>query len=177
MARRRYFRYYPRTRVAKKKWATNYKTIECSNNSSAIYKYEVLCENKAQSGTPTPVILKAGNFKIQGDCSVSNPSPSTLGILYLRVFVLYVPEGWALTNLGAIVTDHPEWIMAWSAVDLPVTSAAQTSGGNKFSLSSRLKRNLNSGDKIVFYIDPTVTSSDNAVIHVLGAAQYWTCAN
>lgn len=174
MARRRYYRRAIRV-VPKKKWATNFKTITCSSSTTA-GKYEILAENKAQAGSPTPTIVKCGNFKVQGDCSVANTA-SVLGILYLRVFVLYVPEGWSVSNISQIPEQHPEWIMAWSAVDLPTSAANTTSGGNKFSVSSRLKRNLNSGDMIVFYMDPTYDSDTSPLISVLGAAQFWTCAN
>lgn len=90
---------------------------------------------------------------------------------------MFVPQGWGLTDLGSIVSEHPEWIMAWSVVDMPVVQANSTlTETNKFSMSSRLKRNLNSGDRIVFYYIPFVDASSSTTT-VSITCQYWTCAN
>ena len=176
MARRRYFRYYPRTRVAKKKWASNFKTYYLSSDTSPYVPYQVLVENKQQDGAPTPTVIKCGNFKVQGDVNLSNVS-SFPDVLYMRAFVLFVPEGWNMNLLSDIPLQHPEWIMSWTVIDLPIAAAQAASGGNKFSFSSRLKRNLNSGDKVVVYFQSDVLVSPGPTTQINFSAQYWTCAN
>lgn len=168
MARRRYFRRYVRV-APKKKWASNilYGTVTTSN-------YATVCENSSQTSTPTPVIVKCGNFKVQGDCMYqvagsSNPRP-----VNMNFFLLFVPEG--VTPGDALIGAHPEWIIGWKKVDVgAITNVTETqTATSTFSLTTRLKRNLNSGDRIVAILQ----SGDSAMGgQCVFTCQFWTCAN
>ena len=50
---------------------------------------------------------------------------------------------------------HPEWIMAWKGLELD----GQTGAGKQVMISSRLSRNLNSGDSIVLLWSARNTTS------------------
>lgn len=127
----------------------------------------VLCENAAQNNTPTPTLLKFGRCKIKGDIrtDVANNNNYVSGIMY----VFYYPEGF--TNGPDLIAQHPEYIMGWTQISLD--------SGNGFSFSSALKRNLNSGDKILlmFIVDSTNSTQSARSFNFYFTAQYWTtCA-
>lgn len=172
MARRRYYR-YPRRTVAKKKWASNYKSGTI--NTTADNQWTILVENKAQADAPTPTIIKTGNFKVQGDCYITNLSAEAFRGA-VKVHVLFVPEGWANADIANIPAQHPEWILCWCVVDTTISNANTAADGNKFSMTSRLKRNLNSGDKIVIQYQE-IGFGSNVTAHVYYTTQFWTCAN
>lgn len=154
-------------RAPKKKWASNFRDVnmEVNNTTSAatdVVVYKDLAENKTETTSPTPVIIKAGNFKVQADFYVTVLDPSTTiaghaptGILY----VMYWPEGIGVTTPASaqtLIQNHPEWIIGWRTIDFDSlnVSGGQSLGVTRVSLTSRLKRNLNSGDKIVCFVCP-----------------------
>lgn len=168
-------RYYRRRTVVvrpKKKWASNMAvgTLATSGSSSPI---AVLVANSTQSSTPTPIILKVGNIKLQGDAVVQGPTTNLHPTLIVMVF--YLPEGLNLeaTTASTVAAQHPEWIMAWKMVDLGLGTSSD-SASSAFSVSSRLKRNLNSGDKICIGYRFEGSTAGPIVRYT---AQYWTCAN
>ena len=116
-------------------------------------------------------ILKAGRIRFKGVIS----SSMTAGQSAL-IFLAYLPElitaSFTDRNYAEIGStlfySHPEWIMAWTRVDY--TNAAQR---NEVSLYSRLKRNLNPGDKLslcVMNINPTSTAVSQ--IDIVGTTTY-----
>lgn len=116
-------------------------------------------------------ILKAGRFRFKG---VLNSSSS--GAISYIIGVSYIPEGYsvsqgtiALSTLGeCFFYRHPEWILCWTRYDY-----TDTSQRNEFSMSSKLKRNLNSGDQIVvFRIAINNTSSQSSVSSMNGTISY-----
>lgn len=189
MARRRYYRRSVRVVPAKKKWATcmNVGAITATGSSGstspapavAVHGQDILVRNSSQSSTPTPVVVKAGNFKIQGDCVISattGPTATTSVIVY----IVYLPEVvMSSANVLSTISDHPEWIMAWKLVDVN-TSSSSTTNSNSFSFSSRLKRNLNSGDGIAIVAvlrDATPPTGNTYTVRLNYNAQWWTCSN
>lgn len=199
---RRYYR--PRRTVVvrpKKKWASNMSQFVGAQTSTVnvapsgtspsthFYITNDLVVNKAQAGSPTPVILKCGNFKLKGDMKITlgtNTASGTAQFAGCIAYIIYVPEG--VEASYTLTQTHPEWIMAWSPINIDV-SYVQAGSSNiqnveKFSMSSRLKRNLNSGDKVVLLLDllfvPGAGTSPVAVSMTyqpsLGV-QFWTCSN
>lgn len=168
----RYYRKrYTRVVKPKKKWASNVKVI--TNEPIAAGQFFVLVENSVQTVSPTPTIVKCGNFKVSLDC-VMNFSSAVSTNPVAMAFILYLPEGWPNSDIANAVTAHPEWIMASKTVGGSVTS------GSVFSLetlnmSSRLKRNLNSGDRVLLFFSLSSTSATG--ITMTGTVRYWTCAN
>lgn len=172
---RRYYRRRTVVRAPKKKWASN---MQIGSLASGSETAKVLVENSVQTATPTPIILKVGNIKLQGDVNIINTTSSILSNPSFVVMVFYLPEGIALSAATAntVASQHPEWIMAWKMIDTASVTAAAAVASPSFSVSSRLKRNLNSGDRICLgYM--TDIASGSANIRVNYTAQYWTCAN
>ena len=165
MARRRYYRRYIRV-APKKKWASN--ILQGSLSTS---NFGVICENSAGTATPTPVIVKCGNFKVQGDVMYNTTGGSSNTLANLNFFLIFVPEG--ITPSDALIGTHPEWIIGWKTIDVGVVrSTSETAvAAATFSFSSRLKRNLNSGDRIVAILQ----SGDSRLsANCVFTAQYWT---
>lgn len=173
-------RYYRRTRTivraARKKWGSNIKEFDFNTEGDARNQVGTvtLVENSASTATPTPVILKVGNFKVQGDAAFITSGTGRVG---LSIYIMYVPEGIAPTDAAAyqnMISAHPEWILAWKYISANASSGGEES--NSYSFSSRLKRNLNSGDKVMLIA--FAAASANLTRGVFdGVCQYWTCAN
>lgn len=174
------YRRYRRTivRAPKKKWATNIVNFNNTTAGTNTQQYAAiqLVTNSVQASSPTPVIVKAGNFKIQGDVYVV---PGASGAqTEVSLYVMYIPEGINLNSVDTaknIILAHPEWIMAWKFVNANRASTTATDNSESFSFTSRLKRNLNSGDSI--YLLCMALSSNMSSSVFAGMAQYWTCAN
>lgn len=177
---RYYRRRYTRTLVKpKKKWASNIKELNLSSTAVNSYGGIVeLCKNSTQSALPTPVIVKAGNFKVQCDVVASGTDGDLASLI---AYVLYLPEGVdpllqqpnaVHQFIEATVTNHPEWILSWRQIGYEAVQG--TKNVDRVSFSSRLKRNLNSGDRIVFALTSNGAIQDLAL---LGMCQFWTCAN
>lgn len=184
MPRRRYYRRAPRVVVARKKWASCMKqgTINTTATSTGGEGFATLVANSPQTTVPTPVVVKAGNFKIQGDCyiSVTTTGNQIAATFQAILYVMYLPEAFTasagtLGGIAAVIDAHPEWIMAWKVVDTNVGNTG-SSNSNSFTFSSRLKRNLNSGDQIAL-VAVLNNGGSPVIMTTKYAAQYWTCAN
>lgn len=167
MARRRYYRRYVRV-APKKKWASN-----IIQGSVSTTNYATIVENSAQTATPTPVIVKCGNFKVQGDAQYAYPGGSSRPV-NLNFFLIFVPEG--VTPSDGLIGSHPEWVIGWRNIDVVGVKPNTESGvaAAAFSFSSRLKRNLNSGDRVCAIIQ---TNDSQVSASSVFTCQYWTCAN
>lgn len=166
MPRRRYYRRYVRA-APRKKWASNIiqGTVSTTN-------FGVICENSIGTSTPTPVIVKCGNFKVQGDAQYAFAGGSSRPV-NLNFFLIFVPEG--ITPSDSLIGSHPEWVIGWRNIDVVGVKPNTESGvaAASFSFSTRLKRNLNSGDKIVAILQ----SGDSSVsANCVFTAQFWTCS-
>ena len=162
----------------KKRWATNIiqYTKDFSGSETLMATTQVLVSNSVQASNPTPTILKAGNFKVQGDCLVAGTV--TAGVITISLYVMYIPEGITIANASSaqnLINAHPEWIMAWKFISANKVQSGQTTEDvDAFSFSSRLKRNLNSGDSIQLI---GLAAGNVSAVSLRGMAQYWTCAN
>lgn len=168
MARRRYYRRAIRV-APRKKWASC--ILQGSVTTS---NFGVICENSIGTATPTPVIVKCGNFKVQGDVMFQTTGGGSTRPVNLNFFLIFVPEG--ITPSDALIGSHPEWIIGWRNVDVGLirsTSENPTATSN-FSFTSRLKRNLNSGDKIVALLQ---SGDSQLTANCVFTCQYWTCSN
>lgn len=176
----RYYRRRYRTivRAPKKKWASNIKNtfIQTSGDATKQFGVVALVQNSTDSTYPTPVILKTGNVKVQGDYRVV--TSSTGGHAEVSLYVVFIPEGTSLTTAveaEQVIQNHPEWIMAWRYLGDNQTSSASAENNDRFSFSSRMKRNLNSGDSVRMLC--IVNGYAVTSVSVNFTAQYWTCAN
>lgn len=164
MPRKSYYKPYKRTYGPKAHWASNIVQKDLSYPTV----YQELCSNAVQApnAPPTPIIIKAGNFKIKGDGTASASGA-------VNVFIMYLPESWGTTetDLNSAVSSHPEWVMGWTTLNI---SSAAGNDVNAFSITSRLKRNLNSGDRIVLFVQPV---GGNKSFTLAFTAQFFTRAN
>lgn len=151
MPRRYYTRYRPRAYGKRRKWSPtlgqgSLTTAASTNNSG--FSVSVLCGNSSVQGTTTPVstIIKVKNFKVVLDIV----SVTTAGVARNNFYaIMFVPQGFTVgVNTPQ---EHPEWIMVWRTVDVGRGSDSSTPTSTNIQLSSRLTRNLNSGDQIVLF--------------------------
>ena len=184
----RYKRYYRRyVRAAKKKWASNTTEIRISGATVPADSFTAIGQGILQNGDrinssavgikSTAQILKSGRFKFRGTINVN--VSSNISVLY---FITYVPEGAAALFTGSGTLDafgnygfysHPEWVMAWGRKDY-----VNSNQSNELSLTTKLKRNLNSGDAIflvICWINPTTGSTTTSGVQ--GTISYMCCAN
>lgn len=174
---RRYYR-SRRTVVVrpKKKWASNIGQLAYQITTSNLSPGRVLVENSAQTSTPTPTILKVGNFKASVDVSFSY-SQAPVVLPNCTAYIVFLPEGIAISDQNALFTlisNHPEYVMAWRRLDTDYASNTGSYNARSVTISSRLKRNLNSGDRVYFGV---YAANSSATITVQGTVQFWTCAN
>ena len=174
---RYYRRRYTRVVRPKKKWASN---ITVWNAQSLTGSYAaLLVSNSAQASSPTPTILKVGNFKISADVVFKTSGSNADYNFSCMAYILYVPEGWesSASAFNNLISKHPEWIMATKTLGVTSTTSSQNYT-ETLNLSTRLKRNLNSGDQVVFYLQFSSPGSITvSSASITGNCRYWTCAN
>lgn len=184
MARRRYYR--SRRVYPKQKWLPvnnelGMNGLEMLGAASFVTTVQPITENSSRNITDgggnvsSATIIKIGRVKIKGVLSVS----TTGGAVSYIIGIAYVPEGYTINqtatgigNLGnTFFYKHPEWIMCWTRIDY--NNAGQ---GNEFSLSSRLKRNLNTGDQIVaFRIAVNSSTNNGSAVSSIRATISYVC--
>lgn len=175
---RRYYRRRTIIRAPRKKWASNITTrnFTIAPGGDTGIPYIQLVSNAVQSSAPTPVIVKAGNFKVNADFSITTSGTADI---HLIAFIVFLPEGIASANnqqFGNLINSHPEYIMAWRQLDTIPSVTTSDQHLESVTFSSRLKRNLNSGDSVVFGIlDQSTTQV--SLIKTQITCQYWTCSN
>lgn len=180
MPRRYYTRTRPRYYGKRRKWSPTLlqsnMTLEVpqtGDTAVTAFNVSVLCANSAVVGVDTPVstVIKVKNFRVNIDITATNN--------FLRnnfYAIMFIPQGF--TPTADTPTQHPEWIMAWRTHDPSSTSVSTAVGIRNFQISSRLTRNLNSGDRIVLYqsiISPAQNSQ--STISTAYFASFVTCNN
>lgn len=158
MARRRYYRV--RRVYPKQKWlpvnnevgVDEFASLQAGNYVVTIQPITENSTRTLSSGAgnvSSATIVKIGRVRYKGVISGS----TSLGLSYI-IGIAYIPEGYIINQTSASIGSigetffykHPEWIMCWTRTDY-----VSTGQGNEISMSSRLKRNLNSGDQIVMF--------------------------
>lgn len=112
-------------------------TIEAAQGEFA--SYQLIAKNSTDTSVPVPSVIKVKNFRVSIDTSAA--SQSTSGLSYINAYLMYVPEGITLNT--DTIKNHPEWIISWKGIN----NLAHNDKDNTV-LTSRLSRNLNSGDGI-----------------------------
>lgn len=160
-----------RTRRRGKKWSPV--LVELNPNpqaipaSSSIFTALTICENSQNTTVaPTATVIKVGNMKISFECeSSANRTVIASGVM----FIMFVPQG--LTPTADYPSQHPEYIMTWRSFN-------PTGGIGAVTMQSRLKRNLNSGDKVIILYKIRNDDATAAItIAVRATATYVCCAN
>lgn len=179
------YRRYRRTiiRAPKKKWGSNLINVDMTiSNTESVpgngFYVVTLAGNKTEANAPTPVVIKTGNFKLQGDLYMTNSSLSAV-TPSIKCYIVFVPQGMVPTSYeaaNALIQNHPEWIISWRVLESSRAVANAAMDSSKFSMSSRLKRNLNSGDSVYCILTVEgIPASSNLILHAM--CQFWTCAN
>lgn len=142
-------------------------TIPVSANAQVV-NTQTLAQNSSNASTaPTSTIIKCGNFKCVVDVNITSAFNGSG-----RLYIMFVPQSVSIggTDTG-FVKAHPEWIMCWRGFE-PGTNGLQA-----VSMQSKLKRNLNSGDRIVLVseIFNYASTSSTAVMHI--TCSYVCCNN
>lgn len=175
MARRRYYRVkrvYPKQKWLPVNNEVGMNGIESMTESAYLTTILPITENPSRNiadgggNVSSATIIKVGRVRIKG---VLLSNTTGIGMSYI-IGVAYVPEGYNISQTSAPIGNlgdsffykHPEWIMCWTRIDY--SNASQQ---NEFSLSSILKRNLNTGDRIIVF-RIAVNSTTNTVLPVSG---------
>lgn len=162
------------------KWSPHMETIADTLNvpANATYAYypHVICANAGDSHLPTVPVVQVTRINFQGHLAQNQAS----GEWYL--YYIFVPEGidttlstWAAWQ--AYINAHPEYIMART-----IGSSDFSSNGNTTTtlrLSTRMKRNLNSGDQVIaLFVWNVLYSSQNPLnLPIQGQISYYTKVN
>ena len=136
-----------------------------------------LIENPTQDNGVSTSIVKVKNVKVQLS-TTGVTDASGLSIYSMQVAILFAPEGFT-PNID-MMERHPEWIMAYKLLTIDASSTIPIN----FSISSRLARNLNSGDAIYLVSIIRRASAETAtqaqtglIIPCFYTVQFWTCVN
>lgn len=168
-------------RKPKVKWSPHMETIQESLSvpANAAYAYypHAICANATDSHLPTVPVIQVTRINFQGHALQNRTS----GEWYL--YFIYVPEGvdttlstW--TAWQTYINAHPEYIMARTIS----SSDYAGSDGNTTTtirLSTRMKRNLNSGDQVValFVWNTLFTTNSSITLPIQGQISYYTKVN
>lgn len=168
-------RYYKKT-----SWESNLININGSQSATANNNY-VIYENLATNPalTPTGITQKftVKNVKLQVRATATDITSAT-NFDNFSVYILYVPEGYASAVPGDyanIPFNHPEWIMAYRYIGKPLPDTSTSF--LPINISTRLARNLGSGDRIVFLLLGTNNDAFSHTINYKGLASFVTKAN
>lgn len=150
-ARRTYYR---------PKWSLNVTNVLCTadavNATQISIAQNSLIQNPSRTrstgdlNSVSSAILKAGRVRFKGVISstMNAGQSAIIALIYLPELINASATAFSYASIGdTVFYSHPEWVMAWTRVDF--TNAAQR---NEVSLYSRLKRNLNPGDRIALIL-------------------------
>lgn len=175
----RYYKYkrYYKPVYPRKRWASNIGNLTTriafsQGQTSSVGSTEI-CSNAAQTATPTPVLLKFGRCKCRIDLQPITMPTTGSNSLSLVCYLTFVPQGVNMSDSQTaynLIKNHPEYVMAWQQISLDSPGT--------MSLTSKLKRNLNSGDGI-YLIFVAGTNPEHppqaSIVYGLSATyQFWT---
>jgi hypothetical protein len=181
------YRYRRLRTYPKQKWAINAVQVGFNAPVVAAACFSVqstsIVENPARNSvsgaavSTASSILKCAHIKVKGVFNAGMIAGQSA-----LLALMYCPEG-INPNLASTSTDnigssiffaHPEWVMSWTRMDY--SDVAQK---NEFSITSRLKRNLNPGDsvKLVVYNINTSNSGNASAVYLTATVSYCCRSN
>lgn len=170
------------------RWAPNIVKISNLNEAAGgeFFNYEDLAENPLQTNTGVSQTFTVKNFEITFTIEPQGTGNST--IESVTAYIMYVPQGMAITS--TYYADHPEYIMAYKYLGSPtgIIPVALPSGGasnyetqqfQPIKIRTRLSRKLQTGDKVVLYIQGSNESvgGTTARYTIDGIVRWWSKAN
>lgn len=179
MPRRYYYgRRYSRGSRPRRRWAPHLVqgslsiTIPAATSAG---QTSVLCSNSANVGSDTPVstIIKVKNFKVVVDLTAASQN---LQLTNFIIAICYVPQGF---DPGTeFLYQHPEWILVWRTVDVSQTVSNSGASLQNVQISSRLARNLNTGDSIrLFGVGTNLNTTTQGIVQLGFVCSFVTCNN
>ena len=184
----RRYKYRPRYSYRpRKKWNSNWNADDMNLNmpdvstttsyTKAVTNQQLIVNPQLTGTNVSTSVVKVKNVKVQLSTS-GIPDASNLSVYTMQLAIIFCPEG--ITPSSDILERHPEWIMAYKMLTLD----ASTTIPINFSISSRLARNLNSGDTIYLTAITRRASAETPAQNQTGlfmpcyyTVQYWTCVN
>jgi len=178
MARRTRRRYSRR----RDKWSPNIVKIAttCIAPVGEFFIEEELAKNPAQSSSGISQKFTAKNFDISFTIEASNPG-SLNYLEAITAYIMFVPQGFNLTSSS--YAEHPEWILNYKYLGSPTSELTQTPNliatqqYQPFKVKSRLSRKLNTGDRIVLYIQGSNGDEIERQFNIFGLVRWWSKAN
>lgn len=177
MARRRYRRYRRRSG----KWSSNIVKISSTNiaTSGEFSNEEDLAVNPIQVNTGVSQTFTVKNLEITFTIEAQPGSVSLYGLEAITAYIMYVPQG--MTVNAGYYADHPEYIMAYKYIGSPAGDASTTNVLGQqyqpYKIRSRLSRKLQTGDKIILYIQGSNPGESNLNYDISGIVRWWSKAN
>ena len=168
--RKRYYR-------KKGKWSANISVINNKSitaSSGYFYSYIDLCQNPAQNTTSVSQQYTVKNIELSYEIDIANIE--NINIETLTAYIIYVPQGMSLTIDYA--NQHPEYIMAYRYLGKPVYNNYSTNTGrNAVKIKTRLSRRLQTGDKVILYLNGYNGAGTTYYLKFHGLIRWWTKAN
>ena len=181
MARYRRRRYYKRRGG---RWSPN--IIKVSNTNIAaigeFFNYEDLAVNPTQSTTGVSQAFTVKNIEISFTIEGSTSNKIEY-IESVTAYVMYVPQGMTITS--SYYAEHPEYIMAYKYLGSPTVEYTPNLSGNPISsqqyqpykIKTRMSRKLQTGDRLVLYIQGSNEYTENVNYKIDGIVRWWSKAN
>jgi len=184
----KYRRYRKYSRRSGTRWAPNIVKISNRNQASPgeFFNAEVLAENPINTNTGVAQTFTVKNCEIA--FTIEPDGPSAISELEsITVYIMYVPQGMNLTS--SYYVDHPEYIMAYKYLGSPggripiviqqgATSTAETQQFQPIKMKTRLSRKLQTGDRIVLFVQGSNQSESNSYYYNIdGVVRWWSKAN
>ena len=179
MAKKRVVKRYRR----KGRWSANIKKLTTQSitatGSSEFYASTDLCQNPVQNESSVSQQYTVKNVELSFEFELMEGQTNYSGIEGIVCYIMYVPQGMTVDN--NYPNYHPEYIMAMRFLGSPNIEVQQvtqfTPGRNPLRIKTRLARRLQTGDKIILYINGTNTTTDSTTLNFNGLIRWWTKAN
>lgn len=180
MAKKRIVKRYRR---AKGRWSANIKklttqTITATGNSE-FFATTDLCQNPAQTESSVSQQYTVKNVELNFEFELIAGQTVLTDIEGIVCYIMYVPQG--MTIDSNYPNYHPEYIMAMRFLGSPnletADSVAQQPGRNPLRIKTRLARRLQTGDKIILYVNGTNAHPNTVTLNFNGIIRWWTKAN
>lgn len=181
--RRKYWKRRSGTR-----WAPNIVKISNLNHATGgeFFNYENLAVNPLQTNTGVSQTFTVKNFEIS--FTIEPRGDANFDIESVTAYIMYVPQGMNITS--SYYADHPEYIMAYKYLGspsgiIPVTSSSGNINGYEtqqfqpIKIRTRLSRKLQTGDKIILYIQGSNQNGQGTTVNytIDGIVRWWSKAN
>lgn len=176
MAKYRRYRKYSRRKHAK--WSSNIQRI--SENypgvPSGVQGNSItICQNPFQNTQTVSQTFTVKNVEIAAQLELFNLS-TPANVDNVEYYILYVPQGYGISV--DLPFEHPEWIMAYKFIGTGLSTTSLTDSNSQVpKIKTRLSRNLNTGDSIIFLYTFNNKNNDNVNVKINGLVRWWTKAN